>query len=103
MCEDCTAICNAIGELNCDEGNSVTILAANPDFIGEDYAIEVCGEWTEWRDLRFGGRTVLAALESAIAEQTAKTCEHNWVDASNKVAQGGEMCTKCFGLRPTST
>jgi hypothetical protein len=27
-------------------------------------------------------------------------CKHNWVSARNKVVTSGEMCTKCFALRP---
>lgn len=73
MCEQCIAICNAIGELNADEGNSVTILAANPDFGGDNYAIEVQGDWTNWLPVRYGGDTVREALEKAVEVKRACT------------------------------
>ncbi len=66
MCEQCVRICNAIKQLSRDEGNSVTIFAANPDFGGPDYAIEVCGDWTNWVSSRYTGRTISEALEKAI-------------------------------------
>jgi hypothetical protein len=27
-------------------------------------------------------------------------CEHDWVDARNEKIQSGELCTKCFAMRP---
>jgi hypothetical protein len=67
MCEDCIRICNAIGELNAEEGNGVNILAANHGFIGANYAIEATGDWTNWQPVRFEGKTMPEALEYAVA------------------------------------
>lgn len=65
MCDQCIAICNLIGELNSDEGNSVTILSANADFSGPNYAIETTAGWTNWEPVRYEGDTVKNALEQA--------------------------------------
>ena len=35
------------------------------------------------------------------SKQEKRECEHDWVDATNKVVSGGEVCTKCFVIRPT--
>ena len=66
MCDICLRICNAIGELNAEEGNGVNILAANPDFGGPSYAIETTGDWTNWQPVRFEGDTQVEALENAV-------------------------------------
>ena len=66
MCDECVAICNAIGELNEDEGNGVNILAANHDFPAPNYAIEATGAWTNWQPVRYDGDTVREALEKAV-------------------------------------
>ena len=66
MCEQCLRICNAIGELNSNEGSGVNILAANPDFTGPNYAIECTGDWTNWQCVRFEGDAVADALEAAV-------------------------------------
>jgi len=73
MCDECIAICNAIGELNADEGNGVNILAANPDFIGPNYAIEVTGDWTNWQPVRYQGDSVREALEKALEVKRLNT------------------------------
>ena len=65
----CVKICDVIGILNQDEGNSVTIFAANPDFSGPNYAIEVAGDWTNWKAIRYGGETVLEALKKAVTDK----------------------------------
>lgn len=49
-----------------DEGNSVTLLSDNPDFNGQpSNAIECCGAWTGWKDRRFTGDTLRAAVLAA--------------------------------------
>lgn len=73
MSDECIGICNAIGELNADEGNGVNILAANPDFSGANYAIEVTGDWTNWQPVRYEGDTVLQALEKAVEVKRSNT------------------------------
>ena len=55
-----------IEALRADEGSSVTILCDNPDFNGQpNCAIEVNGDWTDWKDRRFTGDTVLDCLQKA--------------------------------------
>ena len=66
MCDTCLRICNAIGELNSDEGNSVTIMSDNPEFTGANSAIEVIGDYTKWKPSRFEGDSVCGALEKAV-------------------------------------
>ncbi len=73
MCDECIAICNAIGELNADEGNGVNILAASHDFIGANYAIETTGDWTNWQPVRYEGDTIREALEKAVEHKRANT------------------------------
>lgn len=62
---DRLSVLNYIDALRKDEGNSVTILCDNPDFGGPASAVEVCGDWTDWKDRRFAGDTLLSALERA--------------------------------------
>lgn len=54
--------------LRAEEGDSVTILCDNPDFNGQpNNAIEVCGAWTNWKEVRYDGDTLNDALLKAIA------------------------------------
>lgn len=49
-----------------EEGETVTLLADNPDFNGQpNNAIECCGSWTHWREVRFTGDTLRGALLAA--------------------------------------
>ncbi len=66
MCEKCIRICNAIGVLNSDEGNSVTIVADNADFVGPNSMIYCNGDWTGWDEVTFSGDSVADALEKAV-------------------------------------
>lgn len=68
----CTEIVQIILALRADEGDSVTILCANPDFNGQpDYAIECNGAWTNWNNRRFAGDTILDCLREARETQVA--------------------------------
>lgn len=69
MCDECVAICNAIGELNADEASGVNILSANADFDGPNNVIEVTAEWTNWQSIRYEGNNVREALEKAVEEK----------------------------------
>jgi hypothetical protein len=58
-----------IEALRADEGSSVVLLCDNPDFNGmPNNAIEVNGAWTDWKDVRFMGDTILDCLEQAHTE-----------------------------------
>lgn len=49
-----------------DEGDSITLLCDNPDFNGQpNNAVECCGEWTDWKDRRFTGDSLLLAVRAA--------------------------------------
>jgi hypothetical protein len=48
-----------------DEANSVTILSPNYDFGGAAVAIEANGDWTDWKDKRYEGDTILQCLDAA--------------------------------------
>lgn len=61
----------AIHALRAGEGHSVTILCDNPDFDGPNNAVEVCADWTDWKERRFTGETLLEALQAAIAGRAA--------------------------------
>lgn len=64
---ECWAICE---ELRKGEASSVELLCDNPDFNGQpDRVVSVYGEWTKYHPKRFGGDTMLAALQAA---QSAK-------------------------------
>lgn len=65
------AIPKLIDELRAGEGSSVTILCENPDG-PPNHAVEACGDWTGWKDLRFGADTLLAALMLAAEARRRK-------------------------------
>lgn len=52
--------------LRAEEGDSVLILSDNPDGPPNN-AIEVCGAWTDWKEVRYDGDTLNDALLKAIA------------------------------------
>ncbi|USN16544.1 hypothetical protein POLEWNIK_00180 [Brevundimonas phage vB_BpoS-Polewnik] len=52
--------------LRSQEGDSVLILSDNPDGPPNN-AIEVCGAWTDWKEVRYDGETLNDALLKAIA------------------------------------
>ena len=59
--------------LRSDIAASVTILTDNEDanYKSEQVAIEVCAEWTNWRDYRIYGESVLQCLAKAVGEREA--------------------------------
>jgi hypothetical protein len=57
---------SCVHTLRADEGDSVTILCDNPEGPPNN-AVECCGAWTEWNDLRFDGETLLGALKAAVS------------------------------------
>lgn len=61
---------SCIHALRADEGDSVTILCDNPEGPPNN-AVECCGAWTEWNDLRFDGETLLDALRAASVARNA--------------------------------
>jgi hypothetical protein len=73
MCEKCISICNAIGELTAEEASGVNILSENADFGGPNRAVEVCGPWTDYVDIRFDGDDLLQCLERAVEAKRAST------------------------------
>ena len=55
-----------INELRKEEGACVTIFCDNPDFNGEpNVYVEVTSDWTDFKTARFGGDTLVKALETA--------------------------------------
>lgn len=66
MCETCIKICNAIGYLTDEEASAVNILAENASFEGVNRAVECCGDWTNYVDVRFEGDNLLQCLERAV-------------------------------------
>lgn len=62
-------IVDRINYLRGGEGDSVTIFCDNPDFNGQpERVVECCGDWTGWEDRRYGGDTLLGALNAAWLE-----------------------------------
>jgi len=58
-------------ELAQDEGEYITILHPNPDFIGPERIIECMGEWTDWKCHRVDGNNLYECLISAVAKRLA--------------------------------
>lgn len=65
MSEYKVRIHDLIEELCSAEGDSVTILCANPDFEGPNRVVTCNGYWTGYEERRFGDDTLLDALECA--------------------------------------
>lgn len=71
LMDDRLQVLNLIDALRKDEGHAVTIVCDNPG-PGPANAVEVCGDWTEWKDRRFTGNTLLEALSVAYLEMTQR-------------------------------
>ena len=65
-----------IDQLTQEEGCAVTLLGANPDFDGPDYAVLCSGEWTGWSDERYEGQTLNDALRAALEAKRARLPEN---------------------------
>lgn len=64
-----------------EEGDSVTINSPNPDFDGgPDHVVECSGDWSDWDIRRFGGNSLLEALELACAEKVKRLKENSSFD-----------------------
>lgn len=71
-----------LSRLRDGEGSSVTLLCDNPDFNGQpNNAIEVCGEWTDWKDVRFTGDTLNAAVLSAYTAMISASPSQQHIDS----------------------
>jgi hypothetical protein len=58
----------AIEQLTAEEGCSVTVLCANPDFNGQpQHAIDCNGDWTGWADQRFAHDNHVECFRMAVA------------------------------------
>lgn len=56
------------------EGDSITLLCDNPDFNGQpNNAVECCGAWTDWKDRRFTGDSLVGAVRTAAVAKAALT------------------------------
>lgn len=64
----------AIEALREEDGAAVTILCddENATTVNEQCGIDVMGAWTDWKERRFYGRTVLAALKAAVTAMKEK-------------------------------
>jgi hypothetical protein len=61
-----------INELRDEEGDAVTIVSDNADFNGlPNCAVDCVGEWTDWKERRFGGDTLTLALHAAVVARRA--------------------------------
>jgi hypothetical protein len=68
--DDAVEIVAAIEELRREEGAAITINCQNPEGDGRyNEAVEVASDWTNWQPLRFSGRTLRIALETAVHEK----------------------------------
>lgn len=58
----------AVNELRAEGGACVEFCCPNEDFNGQpDEIVDVTASWTDWEPRRFGGDTLLAALQLALA------------------------------------
>lgn len=55
-----------INQLRADEGDAVEVFCDNPEGPPNN-AIHCSGAWTDWKDRRFSGETLLACLKAAVA------------------------------------
>lgn len=62
-----------IDQLRADKGDSVIILSENPGDLDSSYrtAIDCNGAWTDWRDRRFTGESVIQCLAKAVTARAA--------------------------------
>jgi len=67
--EEAFEVLSLIDTLRQHEGDSVTILCDNPEFHGPNNIIVCNGEWTDWKDVRFSGKSVLECLQKAAIER----------------------------------
>lgn len=58
-----------IDQLRTSEGDSINILCADPEADEELVYVDACGEWTDWKDKRFVGKTLLLALQNCLANR----------------------------------
>lgn len=65
-----------IDRLTQEEGCSVTLLGANPEFDGPDYAVLCSGEWTGWHEERYEGATLNDALRAAADAKSSRLPEN---------------------------
>lgn len=83
-----------IEKLRVDEGDSVTILCDDPEAATTDkrLAVECNGGWTDWRNVRFYGESVLQCLAKAICARDAGDLSDgvNMGDAA-QLAPGADM------------
>lgn len=56
------------------EGDSVQIFSDNPDE-GPGCAIDVCGDWTQWVDIRIEGDSLNHCLQRAVGSKLAKAMD----------------------------
>lgn len=67
----------AIEALRANEGDSVTLIADDPEAVSVDRqcAIDCSGDWTVWADRRFYGATIAEALAAAVKARKAAEVE----------------------------
>lgn len=66
--ELCLQIGEAVIELTQSEADTLTFLAANPEFTGPNYAIECSGAWTNYEGKRFEADDLRECLDLALDE-----------------------------------
>jgi len=54
-----------IEKLTNQKGDTLTILARDPEAMEKVVTIDICGQWTDWKDLRYEGRDLAHALRQA--------------------------------------
>jgi hypothetical protein len=72
--------------LRADEGDTVTILCDDPEAWTNDkrLAVECNGGWTDWRNVRFYGESVVQCVAKAV-------CARETADLSNGVIMGSTL------------
>lgn len=69
------AVMALLNELRAGDGDTVTLCCDNPDFEGPDNVVECCADWTDWKDRRFTGDSLLDALTAAAGAKAKASTE----------------------------
>lgn len=74
---DCIEIVSCIEALRQDDGSSVGILCPYLDGEPDEpvHVVVCCGAWTTWQEKRFGGDTLVLALQSALDQYNKRKNE----------------------------
>lgn len=62
-----------INELRANEGAELILYCDNPNFKGNNNAIAIIDDWTDWKEKRYEGETLIECLQKALTDKK-KAC-----------------------------